>query len=83
MRYYAASKMITVKTCSHGKDAYVKMKKRKQGKNLQNPKVSVPYDSSNEKLHRMNQDKQVLGRNQRLVELLMAHIYFQKFFGII
>lgn len=26
--------MIIVKTCCHGEDAYVKMKKRKQGKNI-------------------------------------------------
>ena len=68
MKYHTASKIIIVKSWSHGKDADVKVKKRQQGKNTQNPKGFVRYDSTDKRMHHMNQDKQVLGRNKRLVE---------------
>ena len=56
--------MIIVKTCRHGEDAYVKMKKRSKEKTW-TPKVSVLYDSSDKKLHPTNKGKKVLGRSQR------------------
>ena len=36
--------MITVKTCCHGEETYVKMKKENKEK-TQTPKISVPYES--------------------------------------
>lgn len=76
MKYYAASKMSVVKTCSHREYAYVRMEKRKQERTNQNPKGSDPYDSSDEKLHRMNE-------NVRLVESLMACVCFQNLGGVL
>ena len=36
--------MIIVKTCCHGEETYVKMKKENKEK-TQTPKISVPYES--------------------------------------
>lgn len=86
MKYYAASKTIIVKTCSHGKDVYVVMGTKKTTKNRGRKKkkqILKPedfYDSSDEKLYHMRQDKQLLGKNVRLGELLMVCICFQKLF---
>lgn len=78
--------MIIVKTCSRGKDVYAVMKKTKEEekkKRRLQPTVSYKIPAmkkKKKKKHHVNRDKQFLDKNVKLVELLMACIFFPKMF---